>query len=891
MESFEFAKNGLPSQETGGDLNRLRSILSDENPSSIWENHFGDNPKGFFAEKNLELLSRLNPEERLALLSYASSDIRVTPSQAREYFKKFPTDLDTLNMRIEECRGMPATLNDWNTFSLVAREIADKYPSSERFLKKPLEISKRRELAPEFIIDSEDTNIEKMREDFGQAADTFFRYIGEANRLDIYGGKILDTQNMFGESFENLTEEQQSAFLRKCLAITHNDLVFHEVFNSSFSKELVDHMNQPSSFKGHRKAHSMLFKTIQPNSVFDLDQEYFENMMNSSHRRGGNIEEYPIHRVMLSIIRRIGKSESAGENDRNTLLLAEFWNKNRNPIFGNTVSEALSRQNPDLAAEKLLEYLRNEKGNRNALSSILYRLEFGRIGISKEGVRYLEKIYDLGELNDPDLHVSRLTSQGDIGIFDEDLTLIKYFQLGDLSSEETKIRAKIMDFVYETLFLPEKNETEEGRGKRLRYLEEFKKNYYEVSNDKLFSETDVRLNNLSFREQGWFIIKFNEADAEEKEKLRTFVSDFGESGIKTFLSLESDQEMGEKILALGEKLPRETAAAIFRKYSEIVDETEKIRDYLEKNFRGEGEISQGTIQEIVEGILRKGADTLRKFFENLEDSDPEDIQKELSLINSEIVLCSQSFSAIKKDDPETKLSDFKNLSVRIEGATTLSQELRKKLKDISSRNWKRFPDLHQKVVDGLEKSFENENSTFFLLKSGDEIIGFMRLDRQEDGSLYAGSLNIQPDIRNSKMGKPFLSQVLEGVPEDSPVHATAYPKLEITPCYIGSLGFVASGIVENYEGSDKDFFQMTYDRRVNGKYKYFGKRKLFDQEFRSNDEVSQDGTILARFTDDDFGYQEFMKKAKRLLSDGSHVLTFYERRSGIIKGAFEKKLS
>ncbi len=56
-----------------------------------------------------------------------------------------------------------------------------------------------------------------------------------------------------------------------------------------------------------------------------------------------------------------------------------------------------------------------------AAGRALHRLEFGRIGISSEGVQYLERMYDLGEYNNPNFHVSRLTADGDVGIFDENL--------------------------------------------------------------------------------------------------------------------------------------------------------------------------------------------------------------------------------------------------------------------------------------------------------------------------------------------------------------------------------------------------------------------------------------------------------------------------------------
>ena len=174
----------------------------------------------------------------------------------------------------------------------------------------------------------------------------------------------------------------------------------------------------------HSLAHSMIFKTYQATSVYDTRQDMFEYEMNNTAASGGDIEEYADHRIVLALLDKF--KEAKADKEKNIELLADFSNKSRNPIFGNAIVEAFNGQDVNLSASKLLEMLDREEG-KNHISALLYRLEFkGQIGISNKGVQYLEKMYDLGELNNPDYFARKTDGQGDIGVFDDKKVLQKY---------------------------------------------------------------------------------------------------------------------------------------------------------------------------------------------------------------------------------------------------------------------------------------------------------------------------------------------------------------------------------------------------------------------------------------------------------------------------------
>ena len=163
------------------------------------------------------------------------------------------------------------------------------------------------------------------------------------------------------------------------------------------------------------------------------------------------------------------------------------------------------------AVGNLLKLLKssNVEVQRRA-GKFLFNLEVGKIGISDEGVKYLEKIFDLGEFNNPNFLVNRLTADGDIGIFDEGGVLQKFFKVdvNDLISDDNIIIPEVLEFTYETLFFSKDGETEEERIKREKYLQEFKKSYFDFYDDEFIKRTGVRFNNLGFKEQGQFLIYY-----------------------------------------------------------------------------------------------------------------------------------------------------------------------------------------------------------------------------------------------------------------------------------------------------------------------------------------------------------------------------------------------
>lgn len=575
---------------------------------------FVNAPASFFSEDNLEKIGSYTSGKRLALLARSSLDITVTPDMASDYFKKFPDDLKSAEVLFSSYRnGIPEDDLESKLFSIIAPEIEKvsrnfpyntrKYiPKTEEFVESNqyLEIAERRNVAPKVLLEDGNYYLPDDFKKFGKAGEDYFSVLNEAGQLNVSGDHFLDANRIFGEDFKQLSDQQKSEFLRMALVNIHYNMVAEEVYDSAFTKEMVaeDKQRQIDQIAEygratHNVAHSMIFKTYQATSVYDTRQDMFEYEMNNTAERSGYLEEYADYRIVLALLGKF--REATADKEKNIELLTDYWNKSRNPIFGNAIIEALNEQDVNLSASRLLAMLDQEE-DKNHISALLCRLEFGQIGISDKGVKYLENMYDLSELNNSDFFAQRLTAKGDIGVFDDKKVLQKYFNLGDLASQEQVVKPKIHEFVYETLFRDKEGENEEERNKREAYLQEFKENYFDFYDDNFFKETGIRFNNLEFKEQGWFLMYYKESESEKRKELMDFARDFGESGLKSFLSLEYNDSNGDKLLDINKHLTREQVENIFSKYVRIGRIAEDLQSEMKESEFMDNQIMDAKIK-------------------------------------------------------------------------------------------------------------------------------------------------------------------------------------------------------------------------------------------------------------------------------------------------------
>jgi hypothetical protein len=281
---------------------------------------------------------------------------------------------------------------------------------------------------------------------------------------------------------------------------------------------------------------------------------------------------------------------------------------------------AFMRLGTDVSLPVLLNNLNSENIHRRRLSArILQRMELGKIGVTEEGIEYLDKLYKLHFVDDPDKNlnssdyfVRRITNDGRIGVFHEqrgaENPIVGTFNL-QLESRQRGVLAKVTKLTSMELFPPRADETPQERALREEYTAQFVQHYEAILNDNILKDTGVKLNNLRLHEQGWLILYLLELRAKgnvpDTERFRAFVEEFGEPGLKSFLSLEYGGE-GEDILEFAEnpQLSEEQKLQIFKNFYSIANQAMTWRNIFDdldaETTRFASEAHEAFIRDVAE---------------------------------------------------------------------------------------------------------------------------------------------------------------------------------------------------------------------------------------------------------------------------------------------------
>ena len=824
---------------TEASLDFVEENLEDQKLHREWYDRYIQDPHLFFNKSHEGDLKSLQPEKRALFLIKEAGLHSVRTSEIESHFERHPEDLAVIYEYLKERNFQPDTATAYSLLGVSARYmnqqglLDNQTAPEQRQMKQFLDICDRREIGPDFFLSgTSEVDMRQRYQPFGNAADGFFKIYSEAARSGGFGDHVIETRNMLTTEYDSLDDESKKDLLNECLRDLQYSLVWDEMDNSEFTPDFVAEMNQKAKMRsaetewlGHQVAHSMLYRTYQPHSVFQKEQRHFQHEMDTTAWGGGYVEEYPFHRILLRVLDEIRKLPPSQET---ASLLVEFWDKNRNPIFANAVADALSTHEPAFAAQELLGIIRkNRKENidNTANAAILYRLELGKIGISERGVTYLERLYDLGEYNNPAFTAERLTALGDIGIFDEKKKLLGFFKLGDIDREESVVRAEVLEITKELLFHLTGEETEEELRKREEILYEFSEHYNEFFGKEWLWETGIRFNNLTFGEQGWFMQYAKQEKwlmSDEKiERDKKFFTVYGENGLRCFRSLEQDMS-GDAIVDIGEKIQPDIATSIFERYNAIADAADRVRKYVSEELEFEN-VPEQTLTRITQNLLRRGRDLLVEFSRET-DADPETLLRRLDEARTDVILYKTAFRTLHESGSKEDLAKMMKSEIASFQGIELDEGEREKLLSIYDRNYPesdQYPaKFREKIFDGLRSAFKNPDSRFYLLRREGEIIGFRRFDAREeteDGRprKYAGSFNVDPAYRDAKIGNVFYQVTLEREGRDSVIEALVDPETPVSSFYLERYGYVVDGVTD-IEG--KPFLTMRRDLEANGSF-------------------------------------------------------------------------
>jgi N-acetylglutamate synthase-like GNAT family acetyltransferase len=428
------------------------------------------------------------------------------------------------------------------------------------------------------------------------------------------------------------------------------------------------------------------------------------------------------------------------------------------------------------------------------------------------------------------------------------------------------------------------DETPEEYAERIRNIKGF--NILNKLSKDLSQKAGMGIHNLSLKEQEW-LTSAAPIIQENYDQFIEFAKTYGLEGIKTFLSCEFDKEMASKILTLGKTAETDAARAVFDKYSQIVDQTEGVRDYLRANFGEEKEFSEQTVNQIINTLLKRGRDLLADFADKAKKQkgkiDTSQIMKELAEIQTENILFLSIFRELKKSGEKIDFEDIKDIEFNIEKAAELEKEDIKQMKDVYARNYQQYPDLQKELLADFDKAIENEKSTFYTLKHKGKVVAFNRFDDLGKGKKRFASFNVDPGFKGAKLGEAMMERSVDLESQNNVLEATCLSFTPISGKYIET-GFAAQELID-YKGLP--VLKIEKDNKKESEYAFKGKSKqeiinLFEREYKGKELTGAEKVVIKRVKPDQSG------KNFEILNQG-YVLTRYFREKGGAYLVFEKE--
>lgn len=359
-----------------------------------------------------------------------------------------------------------------------------------------------------------------------------------------------------------------------------------------------------------------------------------------------------------------------------------------------------------------------------------------------------------------------------------------------------------------------------------------------VIRSKIEKEFGISLVGVPLKEQIFFLTSITNRTNKNIKPVQDFTKTFKEAGLRTFLSVEQGGS-GDKILALGDpkNLSKKSAEILFAKYGEYIDAVNSVEEVVNKEYKLTP--SQELVNKTKESLLIRGRDLLLDQHQKLLDGEFREDKFIQSIDNTKVGvdLFKNIFRIVKENNPDTSFEDFAGIVP--EHIPPSDQMEDKDILTIDKIIDKNYPneELRNAVKESFHKALKSGKTAFDLLKRNKDIIALDRIDQKEDGSLYFGSFNVDPDYCSSKIGAAFFEATVLPLMKEKIVRADCSSLQPIASYYIES-GFIATRLYE-YNGEPSFSLESIPEKRY--KSKDLTKLQIIEQ---SQKDKNQEGLII-----------------------------------------------
>ncbi len=331
----------------------------------------------------------------------------------------------------------------------------------------------------------------------------------------------------------------------------------------------------------------------------------------------------------------------------------------------------------------------------------------------------------------------------------------------------------------------------------------------EILSDALSEKADIGLHNLSLQEQNCITTYAFQKGDKNFDRLVAFCKEYGEAGIKTFLSCEYGTDMGDKIVALGETLDRAIAEKIFAKYNEVATLAQEESDQLVADMTDK-EITEKEKLSIREHLLHRGKKLLEDFYLLAKNKSPKELLDRLEQIKTDIMLFTATFKSLAKRG-EVSLAEINGVELETKPAEDLSPAEKDEMMRIFLGN--RVSGYSEKRLatwtSEFSEAMESKEATFYIVRTSGKIVSFIRSQPTEDDKIYIGSLNVRPEAKSSQLGTAMMKEVVDKLAENNIVTCLINAKKkDLLEFFRQKLKFKTTEIKNNYKGSGEMYLQL-----------------------------------------------------------------------------------
>ncbi len=424
------------------------------------------------------------------------------------------------------------------------------------------------------------------------------------------------------------------------------------------------------------------------------------------------------------------------------------------------------------------------KGNKIPLANLkIVILDDKKLGIVRKSDNREELVYTIDRVDlDEKEEIRNQVRQKKGDIPEKKIT--QYSRLGKKEMDKRIHSYNLTEIV------PQKtNEDNNKYTERLRQLPNY--DYVNKVTHDLSVEVGVGIHKLSWREQLQIAqMNYESGFLGQNKEFINFTKNYKLDGLRTFLSLEQgEQEMGAKILFIGEQLQDEPEVAnrLFAHYAEMVDGAEDVAEAIIQAVPNQEKINK---KSIINSLLFESKELLSQANTSLKNKElKEKLVADLEKVNTKVLLLNKVIKQLPREDiAKLNLRDIEEIDRREDMPASELLKDQKTLEQIKDIIKVQFPEGDDIVFE--EECRNDKDLRLTITMANNEVVSFFAKKRVSDNVDYIDWFISNPDAPVKGLGEATLRL---GFSEDDKVsnYAVAKPHVKSFSVLVEKLGFVS----------------------------------------------------------------------------------------------------